>query len=140
MRHRTLAVWTLVAACGFSFSLTAQTPGSTRRAQAAQMKNPVPADDDSLNLGYRIYLGECAACHGEFADGDSKMSYSLDPVPPSLVDDEWKYGSTDGEVFVVIRDGVKNTAMKPYADILSEPQIWSLVNYLRSLRPDSSQH
>jgi mono/diheme cytochrome c family protein len=140
MRQRTLVFSTLIAACACSFSLAAQTPSAGRRAQAAQMKNPVPVDDASLDLGFRIYLGECAACHGENADGDSKMSYSLDPVPPSLVDEETKYGSTDGEMFVVIRDGVKNTSMKPYGDILSESQMWSLVNYLQSLRPATSQH
>lgn len=139
MRHRGLALWTFAIVCGLSLSLAAQSASSRRRAEAARMVNSVPASDESIDLGRRIYFTECAACHGELADGDSKMSYSLDPVPPSLVDDETKFGSSDGEMFVVIRDGVKDTSMKPYSDILTEPQMWSVVNYLRTLAPPTAQ-
>lgn len=136
MRHSTLvAAAAAAAACGLSLTLAAQAPraGSQKRAAARQLTNPVPADDASLDLGRRIYIGECAACHGLYGDGDSKMQYQLDPVPPSLVDAEWKYGSTDGEIFVVIRDGIDDTTMRPYAEMLSEPQMWSVVNYIRSI-------
>jgi mono/diheme cytochrome c family protein len=33
----------------------------------------------------------------------------------------------------VIRDGIKNTGMKPYARKMTTHQIWDLVNYVRTL-------
>jgi mono/diheme cytochrome c family protein len=125
--------------CAGSLTLAAQAT-SRRRADAAKLVNPVPVTDESLALGGRVYWGECVACHGELADGDSTMSYSLDPVPPSLVDAETKYGNTDGEMFVVIRDGAKDTSMKPYTGLLTEPQMWAVINYIRSLAPQTPQH
>jgi mono/diheme cytochrome c family protein len=139
MHSRTPLLWALVAVCAGSLTLAAQS-SSRRRAEAAKMTNPVPVSDESIDLGRRVYWSECVACHGELADGDSKMSYSLDPVPPSLVDAETKYGNTDGEMFVVIRDGVKDTSMKPYAGLLTEPQMWSVINFLHSLASQTPQH
>lgn len=141
MSRRVAAVAVVTVVCGFALPLGAQQSTRARRLAAKSLKNPVPADDASVNLGYRIYLDQCRSCHGELADGDSKMSYSLDPAPSNLVDSEWKYGSTDGEIFAVIRDGIDDTTMRPYGEILTEDQTWSLVNYLRSIGPPQpSQH
>jgi mono/diheme cytochrome c family protein len=51
-----------------------------------------------------------------------------------LTDETWDHGSSDGEIFVVIRDGVSSD-MLAYKDKLTEKQIWQVVNYLRSLGP-----
>ena len=59
----------------------------------------------------------------------------LNPKPSNLADADWKHGATDGEIFTVIRDGVKSTGMKPYARKLTTHQIWDVVNYVRSLGP-----
>jgi mono/diheme cytochrome c family protein len=141
MRFRTTAPLTLVVLCGcFSLTASAQSASARRRAEAARLVNPVAVDDATLDQGRRIYFGECAACHGLLADGDSKMQWSLDPVPPSLVDNETKFGASDGEMFVVVRDGVDHTSMRPYSDRLTEPQMWAVVNYIRTLAPQITQH
>ena len=63
------------------------------------------------------------------------MGEELNPKPANLVDADWKHGSSDGEIFVVIRDGVKNTGMKPYARKIKTDDIWNVVNYVRSIGP-----
>jgi mono/diheme cytochrome c family protein len=68
------------------------------------------------------------------------MGAELDPKPSNLGDADWKHGSTDGEIFTVIRDGVKSTAMKPYARKLTTHQVWDVVNYVRSLAPKTGFH
>jgi hypothetical protein len=49
----------------------------------------------------------------------------------------WDHGSTDGEIFTNIKDGVgPKFDMKPMkAKIPMETDIWNVVNYLRSLGP-----
>jgi len=57
-------------------------------------------------------------------------------APSDLTDDTWDLGSTDGEIFMVIRDGSgSNLAMKGLngrPGIVDE-DIWNLVNYIHSL-------
>jgi mono/diheme cytochrome c family protein len=109
--------------------------GAHRHPQAAKLKNPVPANAASIAAGKQIYDKQCAGCHGDTGRGDGAMGEELNPKPANLVDADWKHGSTDGEIYVVIRDGVKNSGMKPYAGKLTSHEIWDVVNYLRSIGP-----
>jgi mono/diheme cytochrome c family protein len=49
-----------------------------------------------------------------------------------------KYGSSDGEIFTIVRNGVKQTSMRGYAGRMTIQELWSLVNYLRSLGPSTN--
>src|SRR5678816_80271 len=71
-----------------------------------------------------------------FIEGDGKMAASITGAKPSdLSDASWKHGSSDGEIFVLIRDGSKGTGMRGYATKLKTDDIWNVVNYLRTLGP-----
>lgn len=111
------------------------TGGAHRHPAAASLKNPVAANEASVSAGRQIYDKQCAGCHGDTGKGDGAMGEELNPKPANLVDADWKHGPSDGEIFVVIRDGVKNTGMKPYGRKMTTHQIWDLVNYLRSIGP-----
>jgi len=111
------------------------TAGAHRHPAAANLKNPVAANEASVSAGRQIYDKQCAGCHGDTGKGDGAMGEELNPKPANLVDADWKHGSSDGEIFVVIRDGVKNTGMKPYGRKMTTHQIWDVVNYLRSMGP-----
>jgi len=107
---------------------------------ATSIKNPVAPTPKSLESGKRLYDRLCAECHGVNGDGSSEMARVLaesGKIPPSnLIDDTWDLGSTDGEIFMVIRDGSgSNLAMKGLngkPGIVDE-DMWNLVNYVRSL-------
>ena len=105
------------------------------QADAAKLKNPVAADAKSLGEGKRLYGAQCASCHGLTGKGDGKGGALLKPLPADFTDDVWKHGSGDGEIFVVIRDGVKQTGMRAFGGRITTQEIWHLVNYLRSLGP-----
>jgi len=132
---------TLLAAFGCSreqsgASLSASAPGTDPKT----WKNSMPATQKSLDSGKRLYDRFCAECHGANGDGVSEMGTLLaksGKIPPSnLIDDTWKLGSTDGEIFMVIRDGSgANMAMKGLngkPGIVDE-DMWNVVNYVRSL-------
>src|SRR5262252_6069439 len=109
--------------------------GAHRHPAAAALKNPVKADATSLAAGKQAYDKQCAGCHGDTGKGDGAMGEELNPKPANLVDADWKHGSSDGEIFVVIRDGIKNTGMKPFGRKMTIHQMWDTVNYLRSIGP-----
>jgi mono/diheme cytochrome c family protein len=112
-------------------ALGAQKPGGDPKAKA--LKNPVAADAASIAAGKDLYELNCQFCHGEKGMGDGSLA---PPGTANLSDGEWKHGSTDGEIFTVIRKGVPpDFTMPPVEAKLSDKEVWSLVNYVRSLGP-----
>ena len=104
-------------------------------SSANQLKNPVAANATSVAAGKQVYERQCASCHGDHGKGDGQMGEELNPRPGDLSGPSWKHGSTDGEIFAVIRDGVKYTGMRAYGRKLTTHQMWDVVNYVRSLGP-----
>ena len=110
-------------------------------SEGKTLQNPVVANPDSLAKGKKLFDKLCADCHGEKGDGLSEVSAAMgaDEVRPSdLTDDTWERGSTDGEIFVSIRDGVGGgaAAMKGLNGRpgVGPQEMWHIVNYIRSLR------
>ena len=99
---------------------------------AAKMKNPIPATAESIAAGKQAYTRTCAPCHGTSAEGGP--GNDLIPAAPDLTDAMWDHGSTDGEIFVNIKDGIApEFNMTPFKDRLKDDEIWNVVNYVRSL-------
>jgi mono/diheme cytochrome c family protein len=113
-------------------SLSAQNPGGS--PEGKKMKNPVATSAESIATGKAAFLKNCRFCHGPDAKGDGPMA-PKDTHPSNLIDDTWERGSTDGELFLVIRDGAgPKFDMKGYKSKMAENDIWNVVNYLRSLQ------
>ena len=128
---RTLFVKTL-----FAGLLLAPLAGLPLAAQgnpdAAKTQNPVPSSPESLAAGKQSYTRYCANCHGLNAEGSP--GNDLTPEAPDLTDKNWKHGSTDGEIFNVIKNGVApDFNMGAFGDQLKDEDIWKVVNYIRSL-------
>ena len=102
-----------------------------RHPEAQKLKNPIPSDAASIEEGRKLFQRNCASCHGPAGKGDGSMALA-GGTPSNLTDETWDHGSSDGEVFVVIRDGTTSD-MEPYKDRLTDKQMWHLVNYIRSL-------
>ena len=107
---------------------------------AAKMKNPVPATPASIAEGQKSYQKFCRHCHGDTGKGDGSMA-PKGSMPSDFTDDKWDHGSSDGEIFFIITEGGgKGSVMKPFKSKMTEKEIWSLVNYLKSLGPKSKTH
>jgi mono/diheme cytochrome c family protein len=98
-------------------------------AAEASRPNPVAGSAESIERGERLYLANCAACHGGLGDGGGptalRIGMPLDPlgdIIPAL---------TDGEIAYRIAVGTVGSGMPAFASTLSESDRWDLVNYLR---------
>lgn len=107
---------------------------------AAALRNPVASTPESLAAGKTAYDVNCAGCHGDRAQGAVKAGVAISIIqeqggkqPPDLTDDKWDHGSTDGEIFTVIKKGVPPTMMAGWEGQLTDTEIWSVVDYLRAL-------
>jgi cbb3-type cytochrome c oxidase subunit III len=91
-----------------------------------------PATPEQIAAGQQLYLKNCASCHGR--NGQGGPGNDLIPPAPSLVDDMWDHGSTDGEIFNNIKNGIgPDFNMVPWKDMLKDDDIWNVVNYVRSI-------
>ena len=99
------------------------------------LKNPVPVNATTLAEGKQLFTKNCVSCHGPLGKGDGKAGAMLKPLPADLTDEEWKHGSTDGEIFAVIRDGAKGTPMRGFAGRMTTKELWTVLNYMRALGP-----
>ena len=98
--------------------------------------NPVKPTPDSIAAGKKIYDTQCVSCHGDTGKATARWRRRLPaPKPSDLSDASWKHGSSDGEIFTLVRDGSKGTGMRGYATKLKTDDIWNVVNYLRTLGP-----
>jgi mono/diheme cytochrome c family protein len=96
------------------------------------LENPVPASPESVAAGQQLYLRQCASCHGR--NGEGGPGNDLIPPAPGLVGAHWEHGSTDGAIFANIRNGIApDFNMVPFKDKLKDDEIWSVVNYIRSI-------
>jgi mono/diheme cytochrome c family protein len=106
--------------------------GAQGDPEAAKIKNPVAATPESIAAGQTVYR-KCAPCHG--AQGQGGPGNDLIPAAPSLVDDMWDHGSTDGEIFNNIKNGIgPDFNMVPWKDMLKDEDMWNVVNYIRTLK------
>lgn len=122
-----------MAAAGIG-SLAAQQATTPRRGgnpQAAQVKNPIASSPESVAAGRQTYQRLCARCHGFEGKGDGGGA-GAGGQPADFTDAVWEFGGSEGEVFFAIKDGT-SADMESYADRLKDPEIWNLVNYVRSL-------
>jgi mono/diheme cytochrome c family protein len=120
------------------------TPGPGQNVtspSATSLRNPVASTPESVAAGKRAYDGNCAACHGNLAQDAVKAGMMISIIeeqrgkqPPDLTDDQWDHGSSDGDVFAVIKRGLPPTMMAGFDGRIPDEDIWNIVNYLRSLR------
>ena len=133
----------IIALSAWTVSLAAQdhAAGAHTHPEAAKVANPVKATPDSIAAGKKTYDTQCVNCHGEAGKGDGKMAASITtgPKPSDLTDKEWKHGSSDGEIFTLIKEGSKGTGMRGYGTKLKDDDIWNVVNYLRTLGPKTAK-
>jgi len=96
-------------------------------------KNPLRSSAEVITTGQTLFQKHCTVCHGSDGRGHGPAAAGLNPPPADLtaahVDDH-----TDGDLFWWLTHGITGTAMPAWHDTLSEPERWTVVHYLRSLR------
>ncbi len=84
------------------------------------------ADPAAAAMGHRLYLDNCAACHGTDALGNQAVG------APNLTDPEWLYGGDSTSVITSIVDG-RNGVMPPLGAVLGPQGVSEVAGYVLSL-------
>jgi mono/diheme cytochrome c family protein len=103
-------------------------------AEAKKLKNPIPFTKESIARGRTTFARYCTECHG--TDGKAQVDVianATDLTDPAL----WKNGTSEGEAFRSIREGAGVSMPSFKTQIHKEEDLWHLVNFVRSLWPES---
>jgi mono/diheme cytochrome c family protein len=137
MGRRMFVVACAVVWVGAAMMARQSSPAGNGDPEAAKLKNPVAATSESIAAGQKSYATLCAGCHGKDAKGGVILSVIEDrggTQPPDLTDDKWDHGSSEGEIFTVIKKGVPpDYFMTPWEGRVKDDEIWNMVNYLKSV-------
>ena len=133
MRRTFWLAFTAVA-CGSALLVSADAPAKLTREEAQKLKSPVAYSKKSIDRGRAIFLQNCTSCHGEDGKAEgSLIAAATDLTTPSL----YKSGTSEGEIFRSIRDGAGDQMPAFKSQLSGETEIWNLVNFIRSLWPES---
>ncbi len=101
-------------------------------AEYAGLKNPVQADEASLERGAELYAANCASCHGDGGMGDGPAGAALDPAPSPIA--HTSQMMADDYLYWRISEGGTpfSTSMPPWK-FLDEQARWDMINYMRAL-------
>ena len=117
-------------------------PAVTSAAPPASAPGPPATTPASIAAGKAAYDQTCAACHGSLAQGSVKAGITISIIeeqggkqPPDLTDAQWDHGASDAEIYAVLKRGVPPTMMPGFDGVVSDADLWNIVNYLRTLAP-----
>jgi mono/diheme cytochrome c family protein len=124
----------VLAICAMVLMALADAPAKLTHDDAQKLKSPVAYSKKSIDRGRATFLQNCTSCHGEDGKAEgSLIAAATDLTTPSL----YKSGTSEGEIFRSIRDGAGDQMPAFKSQLASETDIWNLVNFIRSLWPES---
>ena len=93
------------------------------RHNAPELRSPVPPTDVNLITGGRMYMEQCARCHGA-PDAERKTE-----AAPFLHEMASQY--TESQIFWVAKHGIRWTAMPADPQDDSDEELWALAGYIK---------
>jgi len=123
---------------GFQGVLNYSSADAVRRAQRAQAEQIRPlyaryesmtipeiaADAEAQQIGQRLFLNNCAQCHGSDARGG--------PSFPNLADGDWLHGGQPEQIQQTITQG-RHGIMPPWKSQIGPAEAADIAQYVRSL-------
>jgi mono/diheme cytochrome c family protein len=101
------------------------------RARASGIAAPAVLDDPARIIeGVSHYSEHCAVCHGAPGVERGDLAEGLYPRPPNLADSARGY--TPGELFWIIKHGIRMTGMPSWGDH-SDDELWATVAFIEKL-------
>jgi len=97
------------------------------RAEAPKTA-PVQADEPNLTSGAKIYVANCAFCHGvPNQPAAPAAAKGMFPEPPQLFDkDDMVTDDPVGATYWKVNNGIRMTGMPAFGKSLSTTQIWQV--------------
>ena len=104
---------------------------------------PEPIKQDMLEQGKKVYFKRCVWCHGVEGGGDGPSADRLFTRPRNFIQGTFKIRTTDsGELPMeqnlidTVKNGLQGSAMPAWGEFLSDSEIKSVVQFVKTLVQD----
>jgi cytochrome c oxidase cbb3-type subunit 3 len=84
----------------------------------------------SEKAGERLFQANCAFCHAADGTGKNWIGSFLEPHPRNLRDPEFMSRITRQHFLAVVRDGLPNTSMPAWKNVLSSREMGAIADYV----------
>jgi mono/diheme cytochrome c family protein len=104
------------------------------RSAMHDARNPIPLSSGVLAEARAHWADHCATCHANDGSGNTEIGRGLYPKTPDMRQPRTQQ-LTDGELFSIIRNGVRLTGMPAWGDAAGHDDAdnWKLVHFIRHL-------
>ena len=99
---------------------------------ARDLSNPLKLTPLVLQEGRDHFADHCATCHANDGSGKTEMGPNFYPNVPDMREPRTQ-NLRDGEIFYIIKNGVRLTGMPAWGDEKDEEDNWKLVHFIRHL-------
>ena len=128
-----LAAWSAPDASTASPHAAASPPashgGAVRGGPGSNARRIIPIN---ASLGERVYLNNCAVCHGDKGAGAMWTQASLNPPPRDFTSAQARQELTRKRMITSVTYGRPDTAMMSFRKRLSDQEIAAVVDYVRA--------
>jgi mono/diheme cytochrome c family protein len=97
---------------------------------AREMRNPVSPTDLAIAEARDHFADHCAICHANDGSGKTQINAGLYPPAPDMKERDTQ-GLSDGELFYIIKNGIRFTGMPGWGG--EDEENWKLVLFIRHL-------
>jgi mono/diheme cytochrome c family protein len=95
--------------------------------RAADQKNPLPFNDDTMLAGARTYKQNCAVCHGVPGQQPTAIAKGMFPDPPQLFEKRGMVtDDPEGDTFWKMTHGIRLSGMPGFQSTLSDTERWQV--------------
>lgn len=103
-------------------------------SEARALTSPLSNSPEAIEQGKAVYHGKgtCFTCHGADGNGKGTAAANLNPAARNFQHHGFWRHRTEVELFWVIKHGSPGTAMIGFGPVLSDEEIWALIQYERT--------
>lgn len=113
-----------------SYLMSTAVHASVRR-HAPEVSNPIQPTTENLIAGGKMYLGECAGCHGTPGKTENETGDSLYPPIPQFPKVGTEY--TEAQVFWVAKHGIRRAGMFANGGWDSDQKLWTIAAFIKRM-------
>jgi mono/diheme cytochrome c family protein len=102
------------------------------RRRAPELPNPIQPTEENLIAGGKIYLNNCAGCHGTPGKPSQDDGDSLYPPIPQLPKAGTEY--SEAQIFWIAKHGVRRTGMFANGKWISDKELWTVATFIKRIK------
>ncbi len=119
--------------------LLAGTAVQAKIAREAPAKAAIPATEENLLAGAKLYREQCVECHGLPAGSPNSVpnatpktaaAKGMYPPPPQFFERQTIGNDPVGQDYWIVANGIRLTGMPGYKESLSDQQLWQLAQFI----------